>query len=732
MINKQTNKQLKERNKMISNIQLTEEEKDEYADKLEEWKEIQFIKRKHEFSTQHFNNFLLITFNINEKVLPQKSIDKLFNFETSYSIDFIVINIQEIDMSVSGFLKGNTVISKSTDLCESIMKSINKKFKEEYLQLSLLQLGGVVLMIFCRNGLKNCIKNISTGYEAVGAMGMANKGGIAFSFQCYDTWICIVGSHLAAHQQEVMKRNKNFSDIYNNIVLNQIDTNQNNSNKDNKNHWNQFQHTGNYCQKIKQHDIILWLGDLNYRIDEEDLIIRQKIQSNTILELLETHDQLYTQMKSNELLREFKEFKITFPPTYKFITMTDEYNEKRRPAYCDRLLYKINHKLDIQCLEYSSIPEIKESDHRPVRGIFSIETESIQFDQFSKIAEEIGMKESVLQKMYKPSILCDKRDFDLEVYPFETQETSMNLINNGNAKIHIEFSTVDNNKVLLNNTDMNEHELVKYKTFPEWLTITPNKLVIEKDDYSMHKIIFKIRFNFIRTQHLFNENDEFVYNLIMKVTGRNDIFLTFNFSLKPTSLNKSIDDMILHPNGYTNFQPIMYSPLSIPKEIWRLCDRLLSHCHEEDLLREFIPSESHANEYLEILEDLDNHQEFRKDYKYHRLLELLYLYLINLKQSIIPSEYISNAVDAVVQSDEEIEKFFQKYKTSISLSHFNLFVYIISFMKYIITVNPSINSNNGLVRFFLPCIFNLGNRKLSQRDNQALEYFIAYYMNKIE
>ena len=57
--------------------------------------------------------------------------------------------------------------------------------------------------------------------------------------------------------------------------------------------------------------------------------------------------------------------------------MTDEYNEKRRPAYCDRLLYKINHKLDIQCLEYSSIPEIKESDHRPVRGIFSIETDGV-------------------------------------------------------------------------------------------------------------------------------------------------------------------------------------------------------------------------------------------------------------------------------------------------------------------------------------------------------------------
>ena len=110
----------------------------------------------------------------------------------------------------------------------------------------------------------------------------------------------------------------------------------------------------------------------------------------------------------------------------------------------------------------------------------------------------------------------------------------------------------------------------------------------------------------------------------------------------------------------------------------------------------------------------------------------VHLYLINLKQSIIPSEYLSLAVDAVVQSDEEIDQFFEKNIHNISMSHFNLFVYIISFMKYIISVNPSINTNNGLVRFFLPCIFRLGNRKLSQRENQALEYFIAYHMNKIE
>ena len=305
--------------------ELTEEEKEEYSTLLDEWKEYQLHKRKSEYSTQQYINFLLITFNINEKIIPQKSIDKLFSYDNLNTIDIIAISIEEIDMSVSGFLKGNTVIPKSTELSDCITKSIKRKFKEDFIQLSLLQLGGVVLMIFCRKSLRNVICNMSTGYEAVGAMRMANKGGIAFSFQCYDTWICIIGSHLAAHQNEIQKRNKNFYDIYHTIELSPIDG-----------------INGKYCKKIHQHDIILWLGDLNYRIDEEDLLIRQRIESNTILDIIETHDQLIQQRRTNELLREFHEFGITFQPTYKYIPMTDNYNEKRRPAYCDRILWKRN------------------------------------------------------------------------------------------------------------------------------------------------------------------------------------------------------------------------------------------------------------------------------------------------------------------------------------------------------------------------------------------------------
>ena len=64
--------------------------------------------------------------------------------------------------------------------------------------------------------IKGRFSNLAAGYEAVGTMGLANKGGIAFSFNIDDTKICVVGCHLAAHQGEIEKRNQNFHDMQHN------------------------------------------------------------------------------------------------------------------------------------------------------------------------------------------------------------------------------------------------------------------------------------------------------------------------------------------------------------------------------------------------------------------------------------------------------------------------------------------------------------------------------------
>ena len=71
----------------------------------------------------------------------------------------------------------------------------------------------------------------------------------------------------------------------------------------------------------------------------------------------------------------------TFPPTYKFVVGTSNYDPKRRPAWCDRILTRVNSNnyenvnLSLQQNEYRSHPEDMYrncSDHLPVSGSFNV------------------------------------------------------------------------------------------------------------------------------------------------------------------------------------------------------------------------------------------------------------------------------------------------------------------------------------------------------------------------
>ncbi|GME77354.1 unnamed protein product [Ambrosiozyma monospora] len=93
-------------------------------------------------------------------------------------------------------------------------------------------------------------------------------------------------------------------------------------------------------------------------------------------------DELSLLRKSNVAFWGFDEAKINFKPTYKFKVGTSKYNTKRKPSWCDRILYQsyqsqhlppgevegerelLNLKADV--LEYNSIENLRISDHIPV------------------------------------------------------------------------------------------------------------------------------------------------------------------------------------------------------------------------------------------------------------------------------------------------------------------------------------------------------------------------------
>ena len=69
------------------------------------------------------------------------------------------------------------------------------------------------------------------------------------------------------------------------------------------------------------------------------------------------------------------EAQINFPPTYKYISSSNNYindiENLRTPSWTDRILFC--HKNSIRNLNYSSIPTVMYSDHRPVQACFEID-----------------------------------------------------------------------------------------------------------------------------------------------------------------------------------------------------------------------------------------------------------------------------------------------------------------------------------------------------------------------
>ena len=130
---------------------------------------------------------------------------------------------------------------------------------------------------------------------------------------------------------------------------------------------------------ILDHELCILNGDLNYRIDTMSRkTVEDAVKNRNLAKLLE-RDQLLAARRKNPVfrLRAFEELPITFDPTYKYNVGTDVYDtsEKRRtPAWCDRLLYRGQGK--IQQLDYQR-HEVRVSDHRPVSGCFRLRTKRV-------------------------------------------------------------------------------------------------------------------------------------------------------------------------------------------------------------------------------------------------------------------------------------------------------------------------------------------------------------------
>jgi len=134
-----------------------------------------------------------------------------------------------------------------------------------------------------------------------GALG--NKGNLMLRFNYFDTSFCCACCHLAAGFSSINGRLSEIQDILNKAFSNEM--------------------------KFKDHDIQYIFGDLNFRIDMDNELCRKMIKNKSLSTLVD-HDQLNKAKSTNTVLFDLNEGPLIFNPTYKYITGTDEYDNKKK------------------------------------------------------------------------------------------------------------------------------------------------------------------------------------------------------------------------------------------------------------------------------------------------------------------------------------------------------------------------------------------------------------------
>ncbi|KAI0990617.1 hypothetical protein GJ496_006650 [Pomphorhynchus laevis] len=278
-------------------------------------------------------NLLLTTYNLNGKT-PNADLSDWLNSRIPFTPDVIAISLQEIN-----------------DFKQDIA------FIDDYLcrlypvkQLAISNLADTtLLLIYVPEKLLEkfgniTIKTIPTTYVLWPVIGGKGAALVSFSFENH-TNFCFIGCHLAAHEIELERRNQDYMTIF----------------KQSK-------------SEYENAHFVFCLGDLNYRIDADDSVVRTHSNNAGSWQCLLKFDQLNCEMSKRAAFHFMREPQISFRPTYKFDINRNDYdssNKLRRPAWTDRILYLekgINQF--IIPLIYSSVEEIQISDHKPVLATF--------------------------------------------------------------------------------------------------------------------------------------------------------------------------------------------------------------------------------------------------------------------------------------------------------------------------------------------------------------------------